>query len=303
MCQINQEFQRFAIPQCWWQRSYTISTCHLTCTSSLKPDSWSIRCTGSIFVKFKHENRSSWPVQWGAFQHSVNRPSRNLRKTGGSYRYCKPSAADAIDTNHDVLILLQLLYLNGSVALAIRMNELNNAMTSSMVDDIFYIFQNCSGRAAACGAHWTRILQENAFLIDFIHRKFFSGSLESFCVVLGRITTCLKNEVRSAHRIRQITIHSLRSLTFIYFSGAARRPWCKLVRAAERFKPCATVSWFSSWFVYDMFPHSLAAFSNYQERWTPVNDAFVVSQNTFLLINAIQVKAVVFIRFFMTFQS
>ena len=62
-------------------------------------------------------------------------------------------AADAIDTNHDVLILLQLLYLNGSVALAIRMNELNNAMTSSMVDDIFYIFQNCSGRAAACGAH------------------------------------------------------------------------------------------------------------------------------------------------------
>jgi hypothetical protein len=65
----------------------------------------------------------------------------------------KASAADAIDTYHDVLIVLQLLYMSGSVALAIRMNELNNTMTSSMVDDIFYIFQNCSGRAAACGAH------------------------------------------------------------------------------------------------------------------------------------------------------
>ena len=57
----------------------------------------------------------------------------------------------------------------------------------------------------------------------------------------------------------------------------------------------ATVSWFSNLgLCMTCFQHSLAAFSNYQERWTPVNDAFVMSQNTFLLINAIQVKAVVF---------
>ena len=80
---------------------------------------------------------------------------------------------------HEVVgfyIRLEEFYMYENVALAIRINEQVDSLTSSMVDDIFYILQKCSRRASE------------------------TGSIQAVCASLNHLNNILSGEVHSATR-------------------------------------------------------------------------------------------------------
>ena len=66
-------------------------------------------------------------------------------------------------------------YLEENVEKAIAIDEWSpDALTTSMVDDVFFILQKCGGRALAI------------------------GSLQCLCAILGQLNTLLRDSLRSA---------------------------------------------------------------------------------------------------------
>lgn len=79
-----------------------------------------------------------------------------------------------IKESHNI-ILQEEFYLEENVEKAIAIDEWSaDALTTSMVDDVFFILQKCGGRALAI------------------------GSLQPLCAILGQLNNLLRDSLRSA---------------------------------------------------------------------------------------------------------
>lgn len=73
------------------------------------------------------------------------------------------------------MYLQEEFYLEENVEKAIAIDEwIADALTTSMVDDVFFILQKCGGRALAI------------------------GSLQPLCAILGQLNNLLRDSLRSA---------------------------------------------------------------------------------------------------------
>ena len=87
--------------------------------------------------------------------------------------------ADAAASEHRCGDVQEEFYLEENVEKAIAIDEWSpDALTTSMVDDVFFILQKCGGRALAV------------------------GSLQPLCAILGQLNTLLRDALRSALELK-----------------------------------------------------------------------------------------------------
>ena len=117
---------------------------------------------------------------------AVNLCSLRGNPAAVSWLWCICSSADCVEFPG----AQEEFYLEENVEKAIAIDEWSpDALTTSMVDDVFFILQKCGGRALAI------------------------GSLQCLCAILGQLNNLLRDSLRSALEYKwkvdcqPITIH------------------------------------------------------------------------------------------------